>query len=393
MPPSSRRTAATRPAPRHSPPSEGLEANAADPHGELLDDGAAPAATGRSSRRMTATSAKVPVTRGSRPLTAAEQEQKKANFRWGMKVAVLLVVLIAAGAAAFWFFGKEDPKQRVATAALADGRANLDAVEQALKNRQPDRARAAVSAGKKAIEIPALGNAVTPDPKDPNLAGVPYGASAVELEQKFNGYSEPIAKLERDNKAAASKQRVIEGFAKLLEYSDEDLDKFTKQVTDFLANPVEPEAGPRPDYAADYPGLIIDVQTQVAKIDAEKARRKDAVTKDQEEKAHGEAEVLVKSERYKEALDKLDEYAKKYEKADFASIRTYITDSATLSWNQAKARVESLMVDYNAPGTAPPVAAAALAAARKRLGEVIERFGVETIVSEAKDALGKLPEK
>ncbi len=176
MPPSSRRTAATRPAPRRSPPSEGLEANAADPHGELLDDGAAPAATGRSSRRMTATSAKVPVTRGSRPLTAAEQEQKKANFRWGMKVAVLLVVLIAAGAAAFWFFGKEDPKQRVATAALADGRANLDAVEQALKNRQPDRARAAVSAGKKAIEIPALGNAVTPDPKDPNLAGVPYGA-------------------------------------------------------------------------------------------------------------------------------------------------------------------------------------------------------------------------
>ncbi len=393
MPPSSRRTAATRPAPRRSPVSEGLEAKVPDPHEELLDDGGAPAANTRSSRRLTATSAKVPVTRGSRPLTAAEQEQKKANFRWGMKVAVLLMVLIAAGAAAFWFFGKEDPRQRAATAALADGNANLNAVEQALRNRQPDRARAAVSAGKKAIEIPALGNAAAPDPKDPNLAGVPYGQSAFELEQKFNGYSEAIAKLERDIKAASSKQRVIDGFGKLLEYSDEDLDKFTKQVGDFLANPVEPEAGPRPDYAADYPGLIIDVQTQVAKIDAEKARRKDAVTKDQEEKAHGEAEVLVKSERFKDALDKLDEYTKKYEKADFASIRTYITDAATLSWNQAKARVASLMVDYNAPGTAPPVAAAALVAARKRLGEVIERFGVETIVTEAKDALGKLPDK
>lgn len=347
----------------------------------------------RASRKMQAqSSSKTPAYKSARVYTPEEQIARKKALKNGIKLGIGMIVLFAAVFAAYWFLGRENPLEQKAVAALRTGRDKLDLVQKSINNRKPDNARQAYADGLKAIQIPELGNAKEPiDPKDPNLAGEKLAKDAVVLGKEIRETEAAIDKVERDNKADANLRTLQEGFRKLLELDDAALVEHEKLANLFMANPVEPPAGVRDDYVKEYGSQVKDVQSQMIRIDQEKERRLAAITSDQEKQAHGEVKALVKQEQFKAALDKLEEYKGKFEKGNFEHLKEFVDASAKQAWESAKAYANSRYTDYKAPGIPVAIGNQALKDARTRLTQVVDRFGVDTYVAQAKELLEKYP--
>jgi hypothetical protein len=347
----------------------------------------------RASRKMQAqSSSKTPAWKSARVYTPEEQLARKKALKNGIKLGIGLIVLLAAVVAAWWFLGRENPREQEAIAALRTGRDKLDLIQKSINNRKPENARAAYAAALKAIQIPVLGNAKDPiDPNDPMLADKKLANDAVALGKEIRETEGLIDKVERDNKADANLRTLQEGFRKLLELDDAALIEHEKFAGLFLTNPVEPPAGARDDYVKEYSSQVKDVQSQMIRIDQEKDRRLAAITSDQEKQAHGEVKALVKQEQFKAALDKLGEYQSKFDKGKFDGLKEFVDASAKQAWESAKSYAESRYTDYKAPGIPAAIGNQALKDARTRLTQVVDRFGIETYVAQAKELLEKYP--
>lgn len=347
----------------------------------------------RASRKMQAqSSSKTPSYKSARVYTPEEQAARRKALKNGIKLGIGLVVLLAAVVAAWWFLGRENPREQEAIAALRTGRDKLDLIMKSINNRKPENARQAFADGLKAIQIPVLGNAKDPiDPNDENLADKKLANDAVALGKEIRDTEPLIDKVERDNKADANLRILQEGFRKLLELDDAALIEHEKLANLFLANPVEPPAGSRDDYVKEYGSQVKDVQSQMIRIDQEKDRRLAAITSDQEKQAHGEVKALVKQEQFKAALDKLEEYKGKFEKGNFDHLKEFVDASAKQAWESARSYAESRYTDFKAPGIPAAIGAQALKDARTRLTQVVDRFGIDTYVAQAKELLEKYP--
>jgi hypothetical protein len=367
---------------------------------EMADEAAGSSAgssrrnAGRQSRRLKAqSSAKNPVARQSaRVLTPEEQLARRKALKSFFVLMLCLLLFIGAVAGAWYFLLRENPMARDAQAILVEGDVKLKLIESTLNNRQPKDARAAFNDGLKALTVPMLGNAKEPiDEHDPNLASVQQARRAVETAKKIRDLEPRIDKLERDLKAEGNHRQVMEGFRRLNELDEAALVEHEKLAGLFIKNPVEPPAGGRDDYMADYPGLIQEVQAQMYRIEQEKDRRLAAITSDQEKEAHGEVKALVKQENFKEALDKLDGYRDKFAKGNFEHLRAFVEASAKQSWESAKSYADSRFIDYKSPGIPKAIGEQALRDARTRLQQVVDRFGMDEYVSQAKGMLEKYP--
>ena len=347
-----------------------------------------------SSRRPVAPSSTVvPAYKSARVLTPEEQAARRQELKFGLKVLLVLLLVIAAAVAGWWFLFQENPQEKKAIAHLHLGEAQHVLVLNAIRDRRPDLARTAVSAGKKAIEIPELGNARdVVDPNDPLLASLALAAKASALRQTFSEEDELITKLERDVKVETNKQKIMDLFGRLNDMTKDEMKDLEMQALNFMSNPVEPGAGPRDDYVTSYQSLVTEVKNAMRSLEQAQARLAADVTTDQEKKCMSEIDPLVKQELYQESLDKISAYAKKYPDAKLDPIKQHVEDSAKQAWDGVKTYVDSKMIDYKAPGTPAPLAAKALGEARTRLQQVIDRFGIETYVSQAKEWLDKLPQ-
>lgn len=351
------------------------------------------AAGGRNSRRMQAqSSAKTPSYKSARVLTPEEQAARRKAVKSFFVLILCLALFLGALAGGWYLFLRESPLKREAQIALAEGEGKLKLIETTIKNRQPRDARAAFNDGLKALAVPLLGNAKEPiDEHDPNLASKNQAYRAVEIAKKIRDYEPKIDKLERDLKAEANHRQIMEAFRKLSDLDEAALVEHEKFAGLFLKNPVEPPAGGRDEYVADYSGLVQEVQSQMARIDQENDRRKAAITSDQEKLAMGEVRALVKEERFQDALNKVEEFKQKYEQADFASLQTFVQNSAKQAWESAEKYADSRFTDYKSPGIPKAIGEQALRDARARLQQVADKFGMDTYVSQAKALLDKYP--
>lgn len=350
-------------------------------------------AGGRNSRRLqAASSAKTPAYKSGRVLTPQEQIERRKAVKNFFILVLCLVLFLGALAGAWYVFLRESPLVREAQIALNEGEGKLKLIETTIGNRQPREARAAFNDGLKALAVPVLGNAKEPiDEHDPNLASKQQAAKAVEIAKKIRETEPRIDKLERDLKAESNHRAVMEGFRKLSELDEAALVEHEKFAGLFLKNPVEPPAGGRDEYVADYPGKVQEVQAQMSRIEQEKNRRLAAITSDQEKLAHGEVQSLVKQEQFKAALDKLDEYKGKFEQGNFANLRTFVENSAKQAWESAEKYASSRYTDYQSPGIPKAIGEQALRDARARLQQVVDRFGMDEYISQAKALLAKYP--
>ncbi len=351
------------------------------------------AAGGRKSRRLQVqSSAKTPAYKSGRVLTPEEQVERRKAVKSFFVLTLCLALFLGAVGAGWYFFLREPESLIKARAVLSEGEGRYNLIESTIKNRQPSQARAAFNEGLKVIAVPELGNAKEPiDEHDPNLASKQLAFKAVDLGKKIRATESRIDKLERDIKAEANHRQVMEGFRKIAELDDAALVEHEKLTGLFVKNPVEPPAGGRDEYVADYSGMVQEVKSQMTRIEQEQARRLAAITSDQEKIAHGEVKALVKQEQFKAALDKLGEYKDKFEQGNFAHLRSFVEDSAKQAWESAQKYADSRYTDYKAPGIPKAIGEQALRDARTRLTQVVDRFGMDEYISQAKALLEKYP--
>ncbi len=99
----------------------------------------------------------------------------------------------------------------------------------------------------------------------------------------------------------------------------------------------------------------------------------------------------MKEERFQDALNKITQFKDKFEQAKFDHLRTFVEDSAKQAWESAQKYAESRYTDFKSPGIPKAIGEQALRDARTRLQQVIDKFGMDTYVSQAKALLEKYP--
>lgn len=337
-------------------------------------------------------SAKIPAHKSARILTPEEQIARRKAVKSFFVLILCLALFLGALGGGWYLFLRESPLKREAQVILTEGEGKLKMIETTIKNRQPREARAAFNDGLKVLAVPMLGNAKEPiDEHDPNLASKQQAFKAVEVAKKIREFEPKIDKLERDLKAESNHRQVMEGFRKIGDLDEAALVEHEKLAGLFLKNPVEPPAGGRDEYVADYSGLVQEVQSQMNRIQQETDRRTAAITSDQEKLAHGEVRALVKEEQFQEALNKLTEFKDKFEKGDFTNLRTFVENSAKQAWESAQKYADSRFTDYKSPGIPKAIGDQALRDARTRLKQVVDKFGMDEYVKQAQDLLEKYP--
>lgn len=361
---------------------------------------------GRSSRRATGSasasasgkgSAKASSRTSAKQLTPEEQAKRRASRNQALKIVLGILIGVVVAVGVWWFAIRTDPRVDTARQTLRTVEGLIANVESGVSTlRDPAAANKAREGALKLLQdSPELGYAKSdPDPKDPKL-------SSVDLARKAAGYKEElltvwkdrVEKVERDVRVEANKRRVLAGFATILTVKDEELANFEREVINFLDNPVLPGSGLNEAYVKEYNDDMAPVRAQKKSIDDEKGRRDKAITDLPVREARGLAAIAVQKEQFQEGLAQVDELARKYPTANFDGVRTYVRDSAKLAWETALAASEENFKTYQAPGTTKDMSDKSLEAARGRMQQVIDRFGLDEYVSQAKEALQRFQPK
>ncbi len=347
-------------------------------------------AAGRSSRRAAAGSGRASKRSSKRVATPEERAAKRASV---LLVVKILLAVVLGGAFAFgiwWLVMRVDPRTKLATETLAE----VDGLMRSIDNDISLKAAAEAETKRQAAinlldKSPELGFAsATPETNNPKLASPELARQAYErLEQLGGRIKERVERVERDGRVVANLRKVQSGFGRLSAFTDAELSNFEKDTNHFLENPVMPGAGPVEQYIKEYTTELSTVKVQLSRIEQEKSRRLSAITDLPVQQARSQAAVLVQQEKFQEALSEIDELQRKFETADFAAVRQYVTDAAKQSWETAAAMANENYTTYRAVGTTKDMGAASLNAARTRMEQVVERFGIDEYVGKAKAAL------
>ncbi len=296
-------------------------------------------------------------------------------------VAITAVVLLATR-------GSED--RRLATEALGEAERQQELAKGAIANRRGSEARKAYDAAIAALTGTAqLGGAVAAPPETKPVVK-DLALRAFDLRTEVETLRERIAVVQAENAAASNLSALTSRFATLGEAST-DLDQLEKDVLAYVENPVDPKAGPSATSAATHARFATDARLRLASIATERERRKVARSSGPLRLAETETDGLIQQERFGDALAKLDALARENPDADFAALRAQVEDAAAKVWRSAKAQVETRLADWKSPGATEGQRKLALNAAKERLNQVIQRFGMPTYVDQARNMLTPLP--
>lgn len=348
-----------------------------------------PAAT-RSSRRAaaaSATSAAAPKVSSRRVATPVDRGPLQKALLW-TGLSILIAAILVTGLILWVNYGKAD--RTAARDALEEVGRQVELVKSALSKRRGTDARKAYEAALKLLTgTPQLGGAVAmPSEEKPVVRE--SAVKAYELKGEVEKLNERIVAVEAENAADANLTALKTRFGTLSEPAT-DLDALEKDVLAFMENPVDPKAGPSPANAQTFARLAGEAKLRLANIASERDRRKKEAVATPLSQAAVEADGLCQQERFGEALAKIAEFAEKHRDADFNPLKAQVEDAAEKGWRSAKNQVENHLTDWKNPGTAEGNRKAALAKAKERLNQVIERFGIPTYVDQARTLLTPLP--
>ena len=374
-----------------APADDYAEQSLAEP-GEASSGSRRGRAAGKSSRRMAASSGRANAGKRSsgRVVTPEQRAAKRASLMLVVKILLGVVFGAAFAFGVWWLVMREDPNAKAAAQAMTE----VDRLIRAIENDISSKAAAdAEGKRKEALDLldksAELGYAkAIPDQNNPKLASEEYARQASQRkEQLETRIKEAVERVERDNRVALNLRQALAGFGRLPTFTDAELTNFEKDTGNFLENPVMPGSGPSQQYVDEYKTELSTVRVQLSRITAEKARRLAAITDLPVQEARSQAAVLVQQEKFQEALSLIDELQRKYETADFAAVRQYVTDAAKQSWETASSMANENYATYRAIGTTQEMREAALKAAQTRMEQVVERFGIEEYVNKGKEAL------
>ncbi len=349
-----------------------------------------PAAANKSSRSARSTATAATSTAAPR-VSSRRMSFDKAGFQkavlWigiGLLIAVVAITSIILLAT----HGSEN--RRLATEALGEATRQQDLAKNALASRRGTEARKAYDAALAALTGTAqLGGAVAAPPEGKPVVK-DLAIQAFDLRTEIETLKERIAAVQAENAAAANLSALTARFATLGEPAT-DLDQLEKDVLAYVDNPVEPKAGASPNMAATHARMVTEAKLRLASIATERERRKSARSLAPLRLAEVETDGLIQQEQFGAALDKLEKLGRENPDADFSPLRGKVEDSAAKSWRSAKAQVDTKLADWKSRGATEGQRQAALATAKERLNQVIQRFGLPTYVDQARAMLTPLP--
>lgn len=171
------------------------------------------------------------------------------------------------------------------------------------------------------------------------------------------------------------------------------LDDLTRQAEAFMKEPVPPGLDPAGDriQAGAYAALVADIRSRQAEVIQHRQRLLVAERNVPVLQAQGSIVQLVQGERFQEAIDLIVGIRAAHPKAAVDAQERYVQDAATHAWEAVERYVDNRLQDAAAPGAPALQRSQALVDARRRLDEVVTRFGMPTYVQQARDRLGRLP--
>lgn len=309
--------------------------------------------------------------------TPEELAARKAAFKQGLILTLVLAVVVGLGVAGFWLLNRGDPVKDAALAALADARGQLRSADALVYKSQPVEARQAVEAGRKALEQM---------PSDPR-----FSSDKEEAKKEAERIEGLIGQVELDLKVESRQRELIDRIGRLTDPAI-DPEKLLADVQAFLLDPVGNASGQAGDEVkARYKTQIGGVQVAIPRVQSEIARRSKEATTGPLQITRNQVQGLMEQERFQEAIDLVVAKAAEFPQADFASVREWVADAAEKGWRSSRSQIDTRLADWRAPGVSEAQRQAALEEAKTRLKQVIERFGIPKYVDEAKAELAKLP--
>ena len=377
------------PAPPQAHQPETPPAQAAARPAATASDRSSPRGGPRSSRRagVSSSSLKLSRTVSSRRTSVVD---RRALLKVLLRIALGLLAATVLVAGIILLATRRPDGRQAGGEALAEASRQLDLVKAALSNRRGVDARKAYEAALKQLTAtPELGGAVaTPAEEKPVVRDLAF--RAFELRGEVERINPRIIEVQDEN-AAESHLATLKGRFAALNDPATDLDALEKAVIAYCENPVDPASGPSPAHAQTFSRLAGEARLRLASISTERDRRKGEASVTPLRLAAVECDGLIQQERFGEALAMLEAMAARHAGADFAQLRAQVEDSAAKAWSSAKAKVDNHLADWKSPGATEGQRKAALAAAKERLNQVVERFGLATYVDEARAALTPLP--
>ncbi len=323
--------------------------------------------SGRNSSRMTSVSgrsAEAGRPSGRRPATPEQVANRRQTIRSALFVAIGVILTIGIVAVLVLVVFKKDPQAEKASSTLATVQSSLSAIA----------SRAAYD------EATAL-LATVPD-------APPFAERKADLKKELAKLEDKVAQSEREARVTEHRKQLLEQLAKLTDPAT-DLDKLTLDCQAFIKNPVDTTAVVDPKLLTEFANAINDIQTRLASIEAERTRRVAASTTNVVQRVQLEVEALIKDEKYSEATKVIDDNARKFPKADLTRVRTYVGDSATSAWKNIQGYVENRYKDYASPGVTQTARQKALEEAHARLDLVINSWGIDSYITEARELRAK----
>ncbi len=351
---------------------------------------------GKSSRRSGRSSSKQSGKKSARqkkvltPEERAERKAKQVTFLKGIAVFLLVVALIGG---AFFVLngGLEHPRLDEAKQILRDQEVSLKRMQEFLDDEdlKIDEAKEIYLAAEVALADEVFGGPVeNPNPEDKRIADRAVAIQAYDLMFSFK---QTYAEIPRAEQMLAAKESFRALTKRLQNVTEEDnLEGLHGDITDFIVNPADPGMEDNSiDIQARY-GKLIDALTGFEnRIKDEKNKRYRSATLEVVERARVDTAQLMNDHKYGEALGLLAQAKEQFPEADLASLKRNVENSADNKWESVKASAEGYYLDATAAGSSEDIREERREKAVELMQDVVDNFGVDKYVDEAKDLLSK----
>ena len=319
-------------------------------------------------------------------LTPEEIEAKRKARKSLLNLLIGLLLLGAAGFGIFWAL-KPNPLAAKADAELRTAKEQLDAMSTALSNLDPDRAQEIYDQVNNALRTPLFANGgdkINED--DPKLASAMHARRAKAMLEEFD---ETYARIDR-----VRERVLVENNLKMISHklnnidklSDNELDELGRLIDGFRDNPLDPQLGdPSPIAQEEYTTLISRLTGKEQEVTAEKKRREDRRTTFVEKEVNSKVDKLMNQERFQNALDHIDEMSKNNPDAALSPIRDRVVATARNKWDVTRKNAEGKYADGTSATNNNETRVKSLKAAVEDMEKVIDKFGIEDYVREARE--------
>jgi hypothetical protein len=266
---------------------------------------------------------------------------------------------------------------------------------EALDKLNPDRAQELYDQGTTILRVPlfafidGVGDKINPD--DPRLASVSQAQQARKI---LNSYDEELAKIDGVRKRVKAEDELMKIMNKLNDLTklktDEELDALEALITGYRENPLDPELGDsNPVNKEKYSTLIARLTGKEQDIIQERKHRLEGRTTAIQGQVNSKVSNLLRQQRYQAALDHIKAESKKWPEAQLEGEHDRVNTTAKEKWDVASKNADGKYKDGISATNNTANRKKALKAAIAGMTTVIERYGIDEYVREAKELKSK----